>query len=145
MMPPPTGTKSSTRTKRPVAGLVAVLVEREQAAGAQHDLGDRVALDLLGRAGGQVAGVDHALDRLHGDVGLGGVELEGVAAAPGERLAAEPEQAAAEHVALDRRMLDVGCDLAALDEDLLVERDPDRLAGARLGRLLGRAPGLDRS
>ncbi len=121
-----------------------MFVEREQAAGAQHDLGDRVALDQLGRPRRQIAGVDHPLDRLHRDLGLAGVELQGIAVAHRQRLAAEPEQAAAEHVALDRRVVGMGCDLAALDEDLLIERDPDRLPGLGRARLLGHAPGLDR-
>ncbi len=121
-----------------------MFVEREKPAGAQHDLGNRIALDHIGGPRRQIAGVDHPLDRLHGDLGLAGVELERVAVADRERLAAEPEQAAAEHVALDRRMVGVGRDLAALDEDLLVERDADRLPGFGALRLLGHAPGLDR-
>src|SRR3546814_13044238 len=49
-----------------------------------------------------------------------------------------------EDVALGRRDVGVAGDLAALDEDLLVQGDADRLAGARLLRRLAGVPGLDR-
>ena len=120
-----------------------VLVEREHALGAQHDLAGAVALDLVGSLGRQVGGVDDVLDRLDRDRRLERAELERVALAHLQRLVAEPEQPRLEHVALDRRVLEVAHHLAALDEDLLGQGDADALPGLRqLGRL-GHVPGLD--
>ena len=113
-------------------GVGRVLVEREQALGAQHDLAGAVALDPVGGPDREVARVDDALDRLDRDRGLERAELERVAARRRQRLVAEPEQARLEDVGLDRRLLEVAHDLAALDEDLLVEGDADALPGPGL-------------
>ena len=116
--------------------VLPVGVEREHGAGAKDDLRYLVAFHPVGRGGAQVVGVDGALDRLHLDRDLPGIELERVRAAHLERPAAEPEEARTEYVGLDRRRLGVTRERAALEEDGLIEREADRLAGAGgLGRV----------
>ncbi len=122
----------------------AVFVEREQARAAQRDLGDLVGGDGGGLGAGEGLGVDDPVDGLHGHRGVPGRQFQPVGRVLGQLAAAEPEQAGAEHMRQDRRRGLVARQIAALDEDGLVERDADRLARFRLARAGAGRPGLDR-
>ena len=87
-------------------------------------------------------GVDDFLDAHDFGVEFLRGELQPVALADGEVAAAHPEQAGLEAVRLDGRVVLVRGDVAALDEDLLGERDADAFARDGDG-LLRRAPHLD--
>ena len=76
---------------------------------------------------------------------LAGAQLHLVAGAGHQRLLAEPEDPAAEDVGEHRRVGREAGDLAALDEDLLVQGDADGLAGANRHHLVLDVPGLDRA
>ena len=79
MMPPPTDVTPSPSTNRPVRGFAAVLVQRQHGAGAQHHLGDLVALDLVGRAAATASPVSiDSLDRLDRDLASRGLQLAAV-------------------------------------------------------------------
>ena len=125
-------------------GIGLVLVEGEQALGAEHHLAGTIALDPVGGLGREVARVDDVLDRRDRDRGLERVELEDVLAAGRQGLVTEPEEARLEDVGLEGGFFLVAHDLAALDEDLLVEGDAEALAGARRLERLRHVPGLDR-
>ena len=109
-------------------------IEGQKGARAQDDLGDRVALGRLGLGTREIRGIEDALDLLHLDRHGRGLEPERVVLPRFERDGAEPEEPGAEHVGLDGRLLGVADDLAALDEDRLIEGEADRLAST------GRAP-----
>ena len=125
--------------------VVGELVQRQHPGRAQNDLGDAVALDPVGRRGAKIVRVDDPLDRLHLHRGLAGIELQLVFVPHRERSPAEPEKMGAEHVGLDGRAIRVAGHLAALDEDLLVEGDPHRVAGERIFDNAAEVPALDRS
>src|SRR3546814_5824767 len=78
-------------------------------------------------------------------LGLAGQELQLVAAADAERLVAEPEQARLEQGGELGRVVDVAGDLAALDEELLVEGEADGLAGRGALPARLRRPGFQRA
>src|SRR5204862_7809512 len=111
------------------------LVEGEYRARAQYDVGDAVALHRR-RLGAlrQALCVVESLDRLHGGADVAGGDAQAVVLADPQRLMAEPHEAGAEDVGLDRRMLREAGDGAALDEELLVQREADGLAGLGFGR-----------
>ena len=127
MMPPPDRQIVLDQDEAAGGGIGLVLVEGEQALGAEHHLAGAVALEPVGGLGREVARVDDVLDRLDRDRGLERVELEGVLAADRQRLVAEPEEARPEDVGLEGGSFLVAHDLAALDEDLLVEGDAEAL------------------
>jgi hypothetical protein len=104
----------------PGARHVAVLVERQHLAAAQHDLRNRIALHPLARRPCQGVGVDDALDRLNADAGITCGQLELVGLALLQRLVRQPEDRRPEHRRQLRRVPLVARDLAALHEDLLV-------------------------
>ena len=51
-----------------------------------------------------------------------------------QRLAHDPEKVRMKTICLDRRFVFMRCDIAALDENLLAERDPDRISRRRPDR-----------
>ena len=130
-MPPPRISKSSTITKRLVAGDVLRQVAGDGAVELEDALGHVVPLDrgpLLG--GVERRGVHHAEDLLDPRGDPRRAQLEQILLALDHRLLAEPEQAHPEPggdlragLALERRHL------AAGDVDLLLQREADRLAG----------------
>jgi hypothetical protein len=107
-------------------------VERDRLAGAQHQIGDVVPVDLLLRGAVEVGGVEHPVDLVDGHLGGGGSQLELVAAARRHRRASQPEQVDPQLGRYRRRRPRVAHDLAARDVQLLVEGDAGRLAGERL-------------
>ena len=125
------------------ARVLLKLVQRQQRAGAQHHLGDRIALDSVAGAERQIADIDDGLDLLHLDREFAGRQLHLVGPALAQRRVAQPEQPRAEHIGFDRRGLGMADDLSALNEDRLVQRDADRLAGASHHRRRGCVPRLD--
>ena len=60
-----------------------------------------------------------------------------------QRFAHDPEKIRVKTICLDRRFIFMRCDMAALDENLLAERDADRIS--RYGRTVVflRVPTLD--
>src|SRR5881409_1642090 len=114
---------------------VAIEVERDGRLGADRQLGHLIPADAgLDLAGGQIGGVD---DPVQGDdlaLDLTGRQSQYVFLAGLQRAASHPEQVAPEGGGDQRHRVFVRGDLATLDEDLLVERDPRGLAGRRFRR-----------
>ncbi len=81
----------------------------------------------------QFAGIDRLLDRDHGGARLARAEPDQDLLALGERLVMQPEDAGAQAAGVARASPDMGDDVAALDEELAVERDADRAPGALSG------------
>src|SRR2546422_6674521 len=112
---------------------VAIKVERDGRLGADRQLGHLIpahaGLDL---AGGQIGGVD---DPVQGDdlaLHLTSRQSQYVLLAGLQRAASHPEQVAPEGGGDQRHRVFVRGDLATLDEDLLVERDPRDRKSTRL-------------
>ena len=147
MSPAPTISSPWARDEAARYGIVREGVEGEHRAAAQDHLGDSVLPDLVQARGRilrvRLVGVDRALDGLRLDFYGSAAEPQRAAPAGCERRAPEPEQPGAEHVRFDRRPVLVAQGLAALDENRLVEREPDRLAGCGFRERRRHVPRLD--
>ena len=114
----------------------AIEVEGDRRPRADRNVGHLILFhDLRGVLRGQIPRVDDPMDLDHLGWHLLRRQPKQVRALPTERLAAEPEQVAAQLGGDQRRRLQVGRDLTALDEDLLVQRETDRTARGRLAGL----------
>jgi hypothetical protein len=121
----------SLSTKRPVRGSSCA----SSSARTRHGGGLRALRQALG--------IVEPLDRLHGGADIARGDAQAIVLADPQRLVAEPHQAGAEDVGLDRRVLLQAGDGAALDEELLVQREADGLAGLRLGGRHRNVPAFD--
>ena len=87
----------------------------------------------FGLAHAQVVGVEDALDRAATVTATSRVaSFRRYSIALAQGLMAQPEQPAAEDIGLDRQVVGLARDLAALDEDLLVQGDADGFPRLRL-------------
>src|SRR5262249_10135266 len=108
------------------------IIHDERAAGLDGDFGNIVARDVV--AAGEFlerGGVDDALDAHDLSIELLRSELDLGPLADGEVPFAHPEKARLETIRFNRRIRFVRGDVAALDEDLLGERDADAFARVR--------------
>src|SRR5207244_975831 len=110
------------------ARIVAVRIGGDRLRQRDVDLADMIARDRLGFLVRQRAGVDRLFDRDYIGAGLAGAQPNQDGIAPGERLVVQPENAGANAAGVARAGRRMRDDVAALDEQLAVERDADRTA-----------------
>ena len=121
-----------------------MIIHHQRSPRLKGDLGDVIPGDRgLARHGVQGGGVDDLLDRCEFRFDLLRRDLELVSASRRQVVAPHPEQPRLETGGFNRRLRFVRGDMAALNENLLLQSDPDGFAGARGVDRFG-APALDR-
>ena len=128
----------------PSAGIVAVGIGGDRLRQRDVDLADMVLRDRLVLDARQFSGINRLLDSDHRGAALPGAEPDQDLFAVGERLVVQPENARAQPAGVAWTRAGVGNHVAALDEQLAVERDADRASGALLALDRGEWPALDR-
>ena len=117
------------QNKPPHGGIVHEFIEHHHPPRPQDHLGHGVTLHFFGLGGGQIAGVDHSLNGLDNHIVMRRGQFKLVGLAHDKRLAPEPEYPRPENIGLHREVFHVAGDLAALDEDLVCQRNANGLPG----------------
>src|ERR1700739_4099438 len=102
-----------------------------------------VLCDRSALVAGEIAGIDGFLDRHHAGARLAGAEPDQDLVALRQGPLVQPENARAQTSRVARIFTRMRNDVAALDEELAVERDADRAPGALRRRQRRCRPALD--
>jgi len=89
-----------------------------------------IARKLARRRFRKFAGIDHVFYCLNSAAPLGHADAHAERFSGSKRFMMEPEYPGAQPLRLPRRLTQRGNQVAALDEDLLIERETDGLSGA---------------